>query len=226
MKAKIKLFMSAIIVLFFVGVFSSCTSDDEIEEVDYDATYDITYYNVDPNAAKKQWRWLGDEYIELKPQVKAPYNLYVKWSDEKGKEALEFISKKEGVITERSDNPGIKTSLVVSRKYFKTPYLYVSSAYNDPTYNGGLTWIENIISIRMKNGASSEPIQKDYADVLKLNESLSSRNSICDYFDCNLKTSYEILQLANKIHQRNDIEWVEPALIGGSYLAVEYYDVR
>ena len=121
MKGRIKLFMSAIIVLFFVGVFSSCTSDDEIEEVDYDATYDITYYNVDPNAAKKQWRWLGDEYIELKPQVKAPYNLHVKWSDEKGKEALEFISKKEGVITERSDNPGMKTSLVVSRKYFKTP---------------------------------------------------------------------------------------------------------
>ena len=85
MKGRIKLFMSAIIVLFFVGVFSSCTSDDEIEEVDYDATYDITYYNVDPNAAKKQGRWLGDEYIELKPQVKAPYNLYVKWSDEKGK---------------------------------------------------------------------------------------------------------------------------------------------
>lgn len=31
-----------------------------------------------------------------------------------------------------------------------------------------------------------------------------------EIFDCNLKTSCEVLQLAEEINQRDDVEWAEP----------------
>ena len=66
-----------------------------------------------------------------------------------------------------------------------------------------------MIIVKMKEGKSAEPIATKYAHSLKPNieETKLSKTVV---FDCILNTSYEVLQLAEEINQRDDVEWAEP----------------
>ena len=211
MKKSIYLWLCAL-VLTIVGL-SSCSSDDEIEVESYDSTYDVRYYSKDPNLHKAQRRLYFDQSIEMYPQSEPPYILMVKWDSDQGKNALDYISgKDDGVILERHDSDYENMSIIICNKYILCPYLYVSSSYKSSEnflYEDEYIWIDCKIMLKMKEGKSVDPIVEKYSDVL-IRYTGDEKVRGTEIFDCTLRTSCEVLRLAEEIHLRDDVEWAEP----------------
>lgn len=208
MKRNILLWICAALTLV-VGM-SSCNKEE------YDSNYQVKYYDHDPNLHKKQRRYYQDKVISLYPQEKPPFYLMVKWDSEEGKKALDYItSKEDGVVTKRYDSEYEENlSVIVCNKYIYCPYLYISSSYKDSTdflYENEYIRIDCRILLKMKEGKSVEAIEREYADVMKRDTNRSEwAAKDTEAFDCNLRTSYEILKLAEELHFRDDVEWAEP----------------
>lgn len=217
----------------FLLMLSGCSSDDEvIESESYDPTYQVKFYSQDPNLNKRQGYWYQDTFIEMIPQKEPPYLLMVKWDSDEGKKALDYIvGKDDGVVLNRYDNYEKNTAFIVCQKYFTCPYLFVSSSYKtaENFHEEDYIRVSCRIVLMMESGKSPEAIERDYADVLKLDrETYYSELYFydvlfpCFVFDCNLKTSYEVLQLAEEIHLRDDVKWAEPDM----YMPIHAYTVN
>ena len=217
------LFVIGAAMILAVGL-NSCSSDDEIEaeitdptyqvEAEItDPTYQVKYYSQDPNLHKTQRRWYDDKPIELYPQKEPPYILMVKWDSDEGKKALDYIAgKNDGVVQNRYDSDYENMSIIVCSKYISCPYLYISSSYKDSEnflYENEYVRVDCKILMKMKEGKSVDPIVKKYANVL-IRYTGDEKLYGVERFDCTLKTSFEVLQLTEEIHHRDDVEWAEP----------------
>lgn len=221
---KNNLFLLAAVVLV-AGMLCACGSDDEMMETEvYGATYQVKYYSQDPHLNKRQGYWYEDSFIEMTPQKEPPYLLMVKWDSDEGEKALDYIvGKDDGVVLNRYDTGEKNTAFIVCQKYFTCPYLFVSSSYKTTdTYR-----IEDYIQVScrivlgMEPGKSPEAIERDYAGILKLDrEKYNEHPTWPIAFDCNLKTSYEVLQLAEEIHLRDDVKWAEAAMYMPFYVDI------
>ena len=201
------------IVLTLIIGMCSCSSDDEMGTTNYDALFDVSYYDQDPSQDKRQGYWFGEEFIELTPQKEPPFILIVKWDSDIGKNALDYIvSKNDGVVQNRHNYQEDNTALIVCNKYISCPYFYVSSSYKSSKAHlleNEYCRVDNRIILKMKEGMDVEIIEHRYADVLIRyigDEQLKGM----EIFDCKLKSSCEVLQMAEEINQRDDVEWAEP----------------
>ena len=136
----------------------------------------------------------------------------VKWDSDQGKKALDYIAgKDDGVILERHDTDHENMSIILCNKYIYCPYLYVSSSYKSSEnflYENEYIRIDNKIMLKMKDGKSVDPIAEKYADVL-IRYTGDEKVFGTEIFDCTLRTSCEVLRLAEEIHLRDDVEWAE-----------------
>ena len=210
MKKKVIGICTAVLIAFGI---SSCSSDDEIEVERYDSTYEVKYYSQDPDLHKAQRRWYYDKSIEMYPQSEPPYILMVKWDSDQGKKALDYIAgKDDGVILDRHDSDHENMSIILCNQYITCPYLYVSSSYKSSEnflYENEYIRIDNKIMLKMKDGKSVDPIVRKYANVL-IRYIGDKKVKGTEIFDCTLRTSCEVLKLAEEIHLRDDVEWAEP----------------
>ncbi len=214
MKRNCILWMFAMLMLA-VGM-SSCSSDDgQVEDklvydmVDiYDPYFEVSYYNQDPGLQFRQNHWVNGHCYEMTPQKEPPYILLVNWESDKGKEALDYITNKgDGVVLERYDLGLNNMSLIVCTKFILCPYFYISSSYKSSVENEYIR-IHCRIMLKMKEGQSVEAITRDYADLLELDPN-NKLNGIYT-FRCTLRFSCQVLQLAETLHLREDVEWAEP----------------
>lgn len=207
---KLYLMMS---VLLACGLFCACSDEEDIVVDNYDATYQVKYYNLDPDLYKTQRRWYYDKPIEMYPQKEPPYTLMVKWDSDEGKQALDYIvGKNDGVVTNRYDHDYENMSIIVCNKYISCPYLYVSSSYKESEsflYENEFVRIDNKILLKMKDGKSVDPIVIKYTGIL-VRYTGEEKVRGTEIFDCTLKTSCEVLRLAEEIQLRDDVEWAEP----------------
>ena len=208
----------AMSMLLTLGSFCACSSDDgmngfgngvtllmpEDGEEDIDSIYQITYYNQYPDLNIKLGYWIQNDFLELFPQSTPPYNLLVQWSDEQGKKVIDHILEENSKVMTKEDYTVTNNEYrIISDIYFESPHLYVSSYYKSSEANSYSTVILPQIIITMEEGKSVEAIKMDYNDVLTLKEDL---NNLGIYiFDCNLKTSWAILELVAEIYQRDDV---------------------
>lgn len=210
MKKKVIGICTAVLIAFGI---SSCSSDDEIEVESYDSTYEVKYYSQDPDLHKAQRRWYYDKSIEMYPQSEPPYILMVKWDSDQGKKALDYIAgKDDGMILDRHDSDHENMSIILCNQYITCPYLYVSSSYKSSEnflYENEYIRIDNKIMLKMKDGKSVDPIVRKYANVL-IRYTGNEKVKGTEIFDCTLRTSCEVLKLAEEIHLRDDVEWAEP----------------
>ena len=210
MKKKVIGICTAVLIAFGI---SSCSSDDEIEVESYDSTYEVKYYSQDPDLHKAQRRWYYDKSIEMYPQSEPPYILMVKWDSDQGKKALAYIAgKDDGMILDRHDSDHENMSIILCNQYITCPYLYVSSSYKSSEnflYENEYIRIDNKIMLKMKDGKSVDPIVRKYANVL-IRYTGNEKVKGTEIFDCTLRTSCEVLKLAEEIHLRDDVEWAEP----------------
>jgi len=208
MKQGFYLWLSAMLLLM-----AACSSDDEIEVESYDSTYEVRYYNQDPDLHKEQRRWYNDMSIEMYPQSEPPYILMVKWDSDQGKKALDYIAgKDDGVVLDKYDSDHENMSIILCNKYISCPYLYVSSSYKSSEnflYENEYIRIDCKILLKMKEGKSVDPIVEKYSDVL-IRYTGDEKVRGTEIFDCTLRTSCEVLRLAEEIHLRDDVEWAEP----------------
>ena len=210
-------------VLMAVGLFSACSSDDEVVgmgngsdfemkgEEDFDSVYQVKYYTQVPGLNMKQGYWTPDGFIELFPQSTAPYSLLVWWNDEQGKKAIDYILEKNpDVMTKEAYMDSENEYRITSNIYFESPYIYVSSYYKSSEWNRYSIFVLPQIMLKMKDGKSVETVIKDYADIMTLNKEIELK-SLGPYslylFDCNLKTSRALLELNADIFQRDDVEY-------------------
>ena len=217
---KVTIMMS---VLMAVGLFSACSSDDEVVgmgngsdfemkgEEDFDSVYHVKYYTQVPGLNMKQGYWTPDGFIELFPQSTAPYSLLVWWNDEQGKKAIDYILEKNSdVMTKEAYMDSENEYRITSNIYFESPYIYVSSYYKSSEWNRYSIVVLPQIMLKMKDGKSVETVIKDYADIMTLNKEIELK-SLGLYslylFDCNLKTSRALLELNADIFQRDDVEY-------------------
>lgn len=211
-------------ILLSFGMFYACSSDDEVmgterssdfktaEAENYDSTYQVNYYTEVPGLNVKQGYWSSIGFIELFPQSTPPYNLLVQWNDEQGKKAIDYILENNSdVMTKDAYNESNNEYRITSNRYFESPFFYVSTYYKSSEH---LTLdCYNIvvlpqIMIKMNEGKSVEALMKDYADVLTFRELIGDYLDLDIYiFDCNLKTSRELLELNAEIFQRDDVEY-------------------
>jgi len=194
------------------------TSNDEVKATSYDATYQVSFYQQDPGLKIKQGHWVEEKFIEFTPLSEPPYTLLVKWSDEKGKQAIDYVLEKNSdTMTKLAEIPQKNEYRISSKMYFESPNFFVSSSYksSEKNWGGGYgIFILPQIIIKMKEGKSIEAIEKDYAHVL----TLSKDNMYPEFgvtYECNMFTSREVLQLADDIYQRDDVEWADVNMYGG-----------
>lgn len=219
-------------VLLTFGTLCACSSDNDVIGTGYDSDYEmwslenydstyyqVKYYNQYPDLNVKQGYWTQDGFIELFPQGAPPYNLLVKWSDEQGKKAIDYILEKDqDVMTKESYIETENEYIITSNQYFVSPCFYVSSYYkssNIPTLDRYSVVVLPQIILTMKEGKSVESIMKDYADVLTLNSAIEELRIYT--FDCNLNTSRALLELNAEIYQREDVEYSDFNTIGEYY---------
>lgn len=216
-----KLYLRFILMIVAAAVMG-CSNDDESETTDtYDPTYKVSYYRQDPNLNQRQGYWYDNKFIELTPQKEPPYTLIVKWDNDEGEKAFNYIvDKKDGVVIQKYDNYAKNSAVILCNKYISCPYLYVSSSYKSSTgflYENEFMQIDNRILLKMKEGKSVDAIAKKYADVLTLDTNRENARGT-EAFDCALKTSCEVLQLAEEINLRDDVEWAEPNMYAPIHL--------
>ena len=195
-------------LMLVTGIVIGCSNDDESDL--YDQAYKVSYFGQDPSINQRQGYWYGEKFIELTPQKEPPFLLMVKWNDAEGEKAFNYIvGKKNDMVIEKYDI-GPNVAIIVCKKYISCPYMFVSSSYKTPSIRENeYLRVDNRILIMMKAGKSVEPIAEKYADVLTLDTNRELSGGV-EAFDCTLKTSCEVLQLAEEIKQRDDVEWAEP----------------
>ncbi|MBO5627578.1 MAG: hypothetical protein J5965_00685 [Aeriscardovia sp.] len=204
------------IMILIAGAVVGCSNDDESDR--YDHAYKVSYFDRDPNINQRQGYWVREKFIELTPEKEPPFTLLVKWNDAEGEKAFNYIvGKKDDVVMEkyRIDS---NTAVIICKKYIICPYLFVSSSYKSSTtvFEKDYLRIDNRILLKMKAGKSVEAIADKYADVLTLDTDNELTAGV-EAFDCKLKTSCEVLQLADEIKQRDDVEWAEPNMYAPYY---------
>lgn len=212
-----------------VCLLAACSSDDEtIGYEAYDAEYQIKYYSRPPYANFEQGYWYKDEtkevFFKLTPNTEAPYQLLVCPKNDRGKEALEHMEKKEdGVILnvykqvyyfDMNFTDSTTHYFVTSTKYFESPDLYVSDNYFSTEIGmreGDYCRIVPTMVVNLKAGADIKNIEADYRDMMTLRHTNDRNDSrFTTYlFDCHLSNSYEVLRLANELQKRDDINWAE-----------------
>ena len=210
--------MSAMLIALSAGC-SSDSDDEGLEEEfvygiaeKYDPMFKVSYYAEDPGLHQRQVHCLSENSYELIPQKEPPFILLVKWDSDEGKKALDYvINKGDGVVLQKYDMGYENTSIIVCNKYITCPYFYVSSSYKSSDsflLEHDYIRIDCCILVKMKEGKSVEAIAKEYADLLELdhNGKLAGVYS----FNCKSRISYQVLQLAEEIHLRDDVEWAEP----------------
>ena len=216
---KVTIMMS---MLLAVGLFSACSNDDEVvgmgngsdfemmSEEDFDSVYQVKYYAQNPGLNMKQGHWTENGFIELFPQNTPPYNLLVRWSDDQGKKAIDYILEKNPDVMTKEAYSETSEYRITSDIYFESPYIYVSSYYKTSEWNRyGIVVLPQIM-LKMKDGKSVETIIRDYAGILTPNQEIELK-ALGPYsiyvFDCNLKTSRALLELNAEIFQRDDVEY-------------------
>lgn len=214
MKKKVLLFFASVVVALLC--VSACSSDDDENAGSEHPVPYVSYHDKDPYLAERQGYWYNGTFIRLTPQENPPYYLLVKWNNEGGKQTLNHLSSRnDGVVVERYDKSD-NMAVIVSNKYIASPYFYVSSSYkmSDGSLNeNGFITVNNVIVLKLKEGKSIDAFVRDYAETL-IHE--SSKAGGIEVFRCKVPTSYEVLQLADKLIRRNDVEWAEPDMYGGS----------
>ena len=208
--------------LLTLGLLCACSSDDEVAGTDhssdygmwetenYDSMYQVNYYSQNPGLDVKQGYWTPNGFIELYPQSTTPYNLLVQWNDEQGKKVIDYIlAKNQDMMTKDAYVETSNEYRITSNIYFESPYIYVSSYYKSsefPNLDRYNVVVLPQIMLKMKEGESVETIIRDYANMLKFGGMISEKLGIY-IFDCNLKTSRELLELNAEICQRDDVEY-------------------
>ena len=210
-------------------LLTACSSDNETaSQVDYDAEYQIKYYDQPPYANLEQGYWYKEDtkevFHKLMPNRESPYQLLVCPKNDRGRKALEHMAeKKDGVILDiyrqahyfdRNFTDSTTHYFVTSTKYFESPDLYVSNNYYSS--ESGMIEVDYCqivptIIINLNEGADIKNIEADYKDVMTLrhtNEIDDSRYTTY-HFDCHLSNSYEVLRLADELHKRSDTNWAD-----------------
>lgn len=216
-----------VLLLLITGI-SSCDSDDDMTGTeDNDSTFHVKYYDQDPDLYKRQGYWYRDSFIEMTPQKESPYTLLVIWDSDKGKKALDYIVSEnagEEILRTIIGSTGINAALIRCQKYFTCPYLFVSSSYKTTQlyHDDDYIRVSCRISVAMKSGKNPEVIEYDYADILKLDrEQYKAHPNWTPIFNCKLNTSCEVLQLAEEINSRDDVEWAEAEMFIPAHLATQ-----
>ena len=217
MKKYLFMMMSVVLIALLAG----CGSDDEQVDVKlveiYDPVFQVSYYNQDPGLQFHQNHWVDDHCYEMTPQKEPPYILLVQWNSDKGKKALDYItSKDDGVVLSRQDLGYENMSLIICRQFILCPYFYVSSSYqfSDGYFlENEFIRIDSRILLKMKEGKSMEAIfsNSKYFEYL-IPETYNKLDGVYT-FRCKLRFSCQVLQLAEEIHLRDDVEWAEPSMM-------------
>ena len=230
-----------------VWLLAACSSDDNtISYEAYDAEYQIKYYDRPPYANLEQGYWYKNDteevFFKLTPNTVTPYQLLVCPKNDRGKEALEHMEKKEdGVILnvyrqvhyfDMNFTDSTTHYFVTSTKYFESPDLYVSDNYFSTEIGmreGDYCRIVPTMVVNLKAGADIKNIEAEYREVMTLrytngpNNLYDSRfyHSFTTYhFDCHLSNSYEMLHLADKLRKRDDVNWAD----ADKYMPIYFFD--
>ena len=220
-------------LLLLYGMLCACSSDDVIvgtgsggdlglmKEEGFDSVYQVRYYSHDPGLDVNQGYWTQNGFIRLFPQSTPPYNLLVRWSDEQGKKAIDYILEKNlDIMTKEAYSETNNEYRITSNIYFESPNIYVSSYYKSSDWDRYSIVVLPQIMLKMKDGKSVETIIRDYADILTLNKEIELM-SLGPYslylFDCNLKTSRALLELNVEVFQRDDVEYSDFNTVGEYY---------
>lgn len=219
---------------------AACSSDDEtIGYEAYDAEYQIKYYSRPPYANFEQGYWYKEGtkevFFKLTPNTEAPYQLLVCPKNDRGKEALEHMEKKEdGVILnvyrrvhyyDMNFTDSTAHYFVTSTKYFESPDLYVSDNYfstESGMKEGDYCRVVPIIIINLNAGTDIKDIEAEYKDVMTLRytNELKDARFTTYHFDCHLNNSYEVLRLASELQKRDDINWAD----ADKYSPIYFFD--
>ena len=216
-------------VVLSVCLWTACSSDDEtIGYESYDAEYQIKYYSRPPYANYEQGYWYKegtkDVFYKLTPNTASPYQLLVCPKNDRGKEALEHMEKKEdGVILnvyrqvhyfDMNFTDSTTHYFVTSTKYFESPDLYVSDNYFSTECGmreGDYCRVVPTIVINLNAGADIQNIEADYKDVMTLRYTNGRPDArfTTYHFNCHLNNSYEVLRLADELYKRDDVNWAD-----------------
>ena len=142
------------------------------------------------------------EFIELKPDLSAP--LYVQAVGD-NKEALDKMIAslpQKALVGKMSDN-----SAIISRDVkIDQSQFFVSDKYN--AAKGSDVIVMPRLMIYLKDGESIKTITEAFKGILEYDYDDDGVHKL----NCNLKTSAEILELAEKIYQMGHVEWCEPVM--------------
>ncbi len=224
MKKNVFLWMSVLALLTLAAGVCSCSSDDEDDEtadaeiIKYDQTYQISFYNRAPYSNSEQGYWYPGEdgrdvFCRLTPNTKVPYTLLVVPKGEKGMQAFDYLKQQDFISNvQELSSESEQRYLLTSTVYIKCPNLYVSDSYMVENYEsvGHAAFILPQIVVKMKPGYDISTVTKLYKDVLTLTKTENfQQGTTLYYFDCNIKSSYDMLKLTAEIYHQDEVEWAE-----------------
>ena len=216
--------MSMLALLTLAAGVCSCSSDDEDDEtadaeiIKYDQTYQISFYNRDPYSNSEQGYWYTGEdgrdvFCRLTPNTKAPYTLLVVPKGEKGMQAFDYLKQQDFISNvQELSSESEQRYLLTSTVYIECPNLYVSDGYMVENYEsvGHAAFILPQIIVKMKTGYDISTFSERYKNVLTLTKTENfQQGTTFYYFDCNIKSSYDMLKLTAEIYHQDEVEWAE-----------------
>lgn len=222
MKKNLILWMSMLALLTLAAGVSSCSLDDDDDEaakvIGYDDVHKIGYYTQPLYGSSEQGYWYTgadgrDVFCRLTPNTKAPYTLLVVPKGEKGMQAFDYLKQQDFISNvQELSSESEQRYLLTSTVYIECPNLYVSDSYMVENYEsvGHAAFILPQIIVKMKTGYDISTVTKLYKDVLTLTKTENfQQGTTLYYFDCNIKSSHDMLKLTAEIYHQDEVEWAE-----------------
>ncbi|MBO4721773.1 MAG: hypothetical protein J5629_02450 [Muribaculaceae bacterium] len=195
-----------------VNVIDAQENDTELEKLTTNVGY---YYGGKPDLTLLEFSYRAAGQYCIFPMTEArsaqldqlsqqdPANVE-KWNDG----VLYLIRKGRDFIT--GDD-------FVSERYFAG---YYYDNYTQTTHDYVI--VCPMIVVCVYNAETKDKILKDYSGKLLLADRDQGRKTVGDcyiyYFDCNLDTSDQVLNLSNKIYLRSDVNWASPDMYAPVHL--------
>ena len=168
--------------------------------------------------------YYNEEFVELETNDKAPY-LVITYNEE----------SRNVIESKLADQASIENTNPTCRRISKNRYILDSKDYiskedyiSEMFYNnnGSILYILPRIILATKEEAALKCILDSYKNVLSLLPDQKLKGQIL--LSCHLKNAKDVLQLANNLRNRNDVEWCEPDMLcqwkeNNTFYSQQYY---